>query len=378
MNNTNNTNTTQQKGEEKMKNPTIVKSSEYCAVGHPDRTCDFIASYILDRYLQLDPNARVALEVQLKDNYCTVSGEVTSKVNFSDEEIGTMCRDAINEVGYTRGYAEWFGRKNAIAGNDVVVVTHLSQQSPDIAQGVAKDGWGDQGIFWGLAVNDPTTGYMPVDYWLARKVANALYDVCTFRYGPYFGGLDIKTLVTVEDNAPTNCVIAIPLKEDDAAQAANGRGRVATIARNFVGTDCNLVINGTGRYVTHGPIGDCGTTGRKLVVDFYGGNSRIGGGSPWGKDPSKADVSLNVLARRKALAYMLDRGLPEVRCSIACCIGQGAIRVCYFDEHDRLLDTSIEVAPPSRVIADCGLRLPEYARRCREGLFGFENVVANG
>ncbi len=349
-----------------------LSTSEYCAVGHPDRTCDYIASHILDRYLHLDPNARVALEVQLKDSYCTVSGEVTSKVAFDAQEIATLVHDALREVGYTLDYAEWFGRDNAIAANDVIVATHISQQSPDIAQGVAKDGWGDQGIFWGLAVNNPATGYMPFDYWLARKVANALYERNADKR-KCLGGLDIKTLVTTGDDVVTNCVVAVPLipfEEEDR------REDVAAFVRSLVGRDCTLVINGTGRYVRHGSIGDCGTTGRKLVVDFYGGNSRIGGGSPWGKDPSKADVSLNVLARRKALTYMMDRGLQEVRCSIACCIGQNAIRVCYFDAHDNLLDADLETTPPSQVIGDLGLRLPNYARRCREGLFGFENAVS--
>lgn len=355
-----------------MSKPYIVKSSEYCAVGHPDRTCDYIASHILDRYLQLDPNARVALEVQLKDNYCTVSGEVTAKVAFDAREIAAMCHDALREVGYTLDYAEWFGRDNAIAANDVVVTTHISQQSPDIAQGVAKDGWGDQGIFWGLAVNNPATGHMPFDYWLARRIANDLYER-NADPNRRIGGLDIKTLVTTEDGCVTNCVVAVPLIDFAGTDL---RDDVAEFVRSLVGKDCNLVINGTGRYVRHGSIGDCGTTGRKLVVDFYGGNSRIGGGSPWGKDPSKADVSLNVLARRRALTYMMDHGLQEVRCSIACCIGQNAIRVCYFDAHDNILKTDIETASPSRVIGDLGLRLPKYARRCREGLFGFENHPA--
>ena len=352
-----------------MSKPYIVKSSEYCAVGHPDRTCDYIASHILDRYLQLDPNARVALEVQLKDNYCTVSGEVTAKVAFDAQEISTLCRNALCEVGYTPGYAEWFGRDNAISASDVIVTTHISQQSPDIAQGVAKDGWGDQGIFWGLAVNNLATGYMPFDYWLARRIANGIYER-NADPGRRIGGLDIKTLVTTEDGHATNCVVAVPLIDFAGADL---RDDVAAVVRSLVGDDCNLVINGTGRYVRHGSIGDCGTTGRKLVVDFYGGNSRIGGGSPWGKDPSKADVSLNVLARRRAMTYMMDHGLQEVRCSIACCIGQNAIRVCYFDAHDNLLETGVETASPSQVIGDLGLRLPNYASRCREGLFGFEN-----
>ncbi|MBQ3099248.1 MAG: hypothetical protein IJC66_13925, partial [Kiritimatiellae bacterium] len=91
----------------------MIKTSEFCAVGHPDRTCDYIASYLLDRYLEKDPYARVALEVQLKDTFCTVSGEVSSHWNFTDEEIALFCREAIKEVGYTRDYQRIFGEDNA-------------------------------------------------------------------------------------------------------------------------------------------------------------------------------------------------------------------------------------------------------------------------
>ena len=340
-----------------------VQTSEYCAVGHPDRTCDYIVAYILDRYLEKDPNARVALECQLKDCFATLSGEVSSTHRFQDAELAEFVRRAIRDIGYSDEYRSKWGEENTICASEVEVTLHISQQSPDIAQGVDADGWGDQGIFWGMASNDRIRGYMPKDYWLAREVANALYK-------SGWGGLDIKTQVTVKDGLAVECVIAIPI---DPAHEYDTKALIADYAKTLCGHQCEVVVNGTGRYVRHGSIGDCGTTGRKLVVDFYGGNSRIGGGSPWGKDPTKADVALNILARKKALDYLREHPkYDEVRCAISCCIGRADIRVTLYDGEGNLLDSRIEGHPPSHVIETLDLRHPGYAERCRKGLFGYE------
>lgn len=338
-----------------------IQTSEYCAVGHADRTCDFIVAYILDRYLERDPHARVGLECQLKDTFATLSGEVSSAHHFKDEELSEFAHQAITQIGYTDDYRDKWGRTNTISGNDVQVTLHLSQQSPDIAQGVDADGWGDQGIFFGYAVRDHAHDNMPIDHWLARKVANTLYK-------SGWGGLDIKTQVTVEDGTATECVVAIPLLP---ANECEMKLRITDLVKSICGPKCEVIVNGTGRYVTHGSIGDCGTTGRKLVVNFYGGNSRIGGGCPWGKDPTKADVSLNILARRKALAR-LDAypQLKAIQCAISCCIGRPDIRVTLYDDHGNLLDSQVERQPPSRVIEMLSLREPLFADRCRWGLFG--------
>lgn len=337
----------------------MIKTSEYCAVGHPDRMCDYIASYILDRYLENDKDARVAIEVQLKDTYATVSGEITSSCFFSDKVIHGFVRDAIRRIGYTDAYQSRFGEENTISADDVTVTLHLSRQSQDIAQGVDGDGWGDQGIFWGMAVNDPSNNFMPLDYVLARTLAQRLAE-------SRLGGLDIKTQVTVENGKVIEVVVAIPLVDDGA------KTDVEKLIREIVPADAVVTINGTGRYVKHGPVGDCGTTGRKLVVDFYGGNAKIGGGSPWGKDPSKADVTLNILARMKALEFMRRNNFDEVHCAISCCIGKPEIRVSYFDAGGRLVETKVEKDPPSHVIDSLGLRYHGYADRCAEGLFGRE------
>ena len=342
----------------------MIQTSEYCGIGHPDRTCDYIASYTLDRALERDRNARVALEVQLKDAFCTVSGEVTCATPFTDEEIARFCRESVEKIGYTADYQTLFGRENCICGEDLKVTCHISRQSDDIAQGVNADGWGDQGIAWGLAVDEPQMGFMPKDYWLARKIAQHLHS-------RRFGGLDIKTQVTVEDGVPKECIVAIPIRPECDESAS---GAVRNYVQSVLGSGCLVIVNGTGRYVKHGSIGDCGTTGRKLVCDFYGGNSRIGGGSPWGKDPTKADVTLNVLARRKALEGMKRYGLELMQCAISCCIGRRDIRVSLFDKENRLVETYTEDNPASHVIASLGLDKPVYADMCASGLFGYEAV----
>ena len=120
-----------------------IQTSEYCAVGHPDRMCDYIVSYILDRYLEKDPNARVALECQLKDWYATLSGEVSSTHRVQDAELAEFVRRAIRDIGYSDEYHSKWGMANTITSSEVEVTLHISQQSPDIAQGVNRDGWGD-------------------------------------------------------------------------------------------------------------------------------------------------------------------------------------------------------------------------------------------
>lgn len=340
----------------------MIQTSECCSVGHPDRMCDYIASYILDRWLEKDPYARVALEVQLKGPYCTVSGEVTSSWRFRNSELAGFCRTAVKRIGYTDAYQAGFGEENTISGDDLEVALHISQQSTDIALGIDADGWGDQGIFWGLAVDSPEKGNMPSDHWWAREVANSLYLRS-------LGGHDIKTQVTVRNGVPVSCVVAIPVPAEDEMVTIPV---VMDHVQALLGKDCAVTVNGTGRYVTHGPVGDCGTTGRKLVADFYGGNCRIGGGSPWGKDPTKADVALNVYARKLALDYMREHCLDWVQCGISCCIGRREIDVSFFDRAGALLETHRERQPASRIIESLGLRRPCYAERCAKGLFGYE------
>ena len=338
----------------------MYRTSEYVSLAHPVKAADYLACFLLDRYLERDPMTRFALEVMIKDANVTLAGEVTSKANYSEEDIAAFVKIAVNQIGYTRAYQNLWGKENTICGDDIEVTQHIGQQSPDIAQGVdGNRGWGDQCIAWGMATNTQETGYMPKDHWLAKKIGKHLYD-------SRYAGIDIKTLVTTRDNRIDDIVVAIPMNEQHSEE---------TIA-DMVAFCCDgirsyrLHINGTGRFVKHGSIGDCGVTGRKLAVDFYGGNCKIGGGSPWTKDGSKADLSLNLLARARALSYIQEHPeCPEVFCSISCRIGSPEILVAFYDGQNNELLSYRECVSPEEVIKHFRLREPRFAAMCRNGLF---------
>ena len=340
----------------------MIHTSEWVSIGHPDKTADFISSFLLDRYIEADPDTRYAVEVQIKDQFVTLGGEVTSKAGFLPRDIEEFVRAAVARVGYTPEYRDYWGSANTIGSDDVVVALHLSQQSPDIAQGVDADrGWGDQGIFWGMAVNNPATDYMPPDWFKAQDIGRQL--MCA-PYRP-FCGIDIKTQVTYDERIGQfrNIVIAAPVKTEEA-EAELLRSLYAIIPGS-----AGFVLNGTGRYVRHGPLGDCGTTGRKLAVDFYGGNCFLGGGSPWTKDGTKADLTLNLYARFRALKKLYETGLPLVRCAISCRIGSPEIELAFFGENNNLIGASREERSPRALIDMFRLREPRYARMCMDGLF---------
>jgi len=335
------------------------RTSEWVSLGHPDKVADFISCYLLDRYLERDPLTRFAVEVQIKGPWVTLGGEVTSVANFSEEDITAFVKAAVAQIGYTPSYQKLWGKENTISSDDLIVTSHISAQSPDIAQGVNASGWGDQGLFHGMAVNDHSTKYMPKDWWLAKQIGQRLYDL-------RLGGVDIKTQVTMNDDKIEEVVVAIPMGK------RNYDYDVENAVRFCCGEKDNfpVIINGTGRFVKHGPIADCGTTGRKLAVDFYGGNCKIGGGSPWTKDGTKADLSLNLLARHKALNYVKAHPeCPEAYCSISCRIGAPDILVVLTDRQGNELLSRHEIMPPETVIEFLQLRTPRFAKMCQNGLF---------
>ena len=334
----------------------MLRTSEWVSLGHPDKIADYISSYLLDRHLERDPKTRFAVEVMVKDQIVTLGGEIASEADFSDDEITQFVRNAVNEIGYTRMYQEKWGRENTICGDQMEVYPLLGHQSPDIGQGVERDAWGDQGIFFGMALDRPSSGNMPRDHYLAKKLGLALFR-------SRLGGLDIKTLVATRDGNASHVTVAIPLM-DGGADEDVVRRRAEEI------TGCrDITINGTGRYMRHSSLADCGVTGRKLAVDLYGGNCRIGGGSPWTKDGSKADLTLNIHARQLALDYMRANRLRGVCTAVSCSIGSPEIEVSYQDVHGNELKTEKAVAKPSELIRKYGLDKPIFTKLCREGLF---------
>lgn len=329
-----------------------MRVSEYVSLGHPDKVCDYISSRILDGFIVQDKNVKYALEVMAKDNSIFLAGEISGNVSLGC--IRGVVKNAIEEIGYTGEYAKkWSGL--CIDPDRLQIVTKISQQSPDIAVGVSN-GWGDQGIFTGMAYNNVFSDYFYPDYFAAKTLCNQLFK-------SKLGGLDIKTQVYMSEDFKKikEIVVAIPLK--------GGKDKVVEFIRDNVSGDYNLVVNGTGVYTTHSTVGDCGITGRKLVVDFYGGGCEIGGGSPWTKDGSKADLALNMYARKLALDYMREHALSFVKCKIACCIGLDKVVVSFYNEKNELLEEGTMHLNPHRVKVELGLYSPIYGELCRDGIF---------
>ncbi len=337
----------------------MINFSEYVSLGHPDKVADYISQYLLDRYIELDPHTRYAVEVQIKDRTVTLGGEVSSSISFGEEQIAAFVRAAVNEIGYTYEYQQKWGADNTICGDELFVNCYIGQQSPDIAQGL--DGWGDQGIFFGMATTDPRTCGMPYDHSLAKELCRALFE-------SKLGGLDIKTQVVTDNDQPVKVIVAIPL---DPERGTATPEQVEAFVRDHIDSKkpVAVIVNGTGKYTKHGSIADCGTTGRKLAVDFYGGNCQIGGGSPWTKDGSKADLALNIVARRLAKNVASEIG-TTVYSRLACCIGKQEVDFCVTDSAGNILSSGEITLNPAEVISELKLDTPCYASMCRWGLFG--------
>lgn len=359
----------------------MVSSSEFVSQGHPDRTCDSIASYILDRYLEHDPKTRFALEVQMKGHVCNLAGEVTSTWQPKPWEITMLVGDAIRRVGYTAEYASKWPDGATLNADKVVVNNFIGQQSPDIAQGVDREGWGDQGCFMGMATNEREYGYMPMDKYFANRIGTHLYKVA--KADQSFIGLDIKVLVSIKSRDKVEqVVVAAPMRPEHEKQSVD---YIRTIVTNILaehGVTCDeIIVNGTGSYVIHSTVGDAGVVGRKLAVDFYGLNCPIGGGTTWGKDGTKADVTLNLYARYRSLKTILDRGgvFDKVYTKIGCCIGQSKCLLSQEDQDHKVFNEETIDIIPSETTKLFGLdgSVPNmFWSLCENGLFTQVDSIA--
>lgn len=330
----------------------MERYSEFVSLGHPDKIADYISEYILDKYIEKDNQTKYAVEVQVKDNHVTLGGEVTSNAKFNCWELEQFVKEAVNDIGYNKEYQAKWGKENCICGDDLTVDMHIGQQSRNIAAGL--NGWGDQGIFFGYAEYNEETGGMPLDYTYARRLCKALFD-------SGLGGLDIKTQFIMNDKVIKKIIVAIPLIE--------GKDKVESFVREMFPGKYELIVNGTGEYVSHSSIADCGTTGRKLVVDFYGGNCKIGGGSPWTKDGSKADLALNLYARKLAKQYAW-KYKKNIIVSLACCIGKQEVNYDVQTDKGIHIECGTFVLPPKDIIEALKLNTPIYRTMCKWGLFG--------
>ena len=333
----------------------MLKTAEAVSIGHPDKTADYISSYILDRLIEQDPGVHYAVEVLIKDNTVVLGGEVKGSVDMSD--IETYVRNALREIGYDEHYSDIW-KDYAIDVRKVEVINKIGVQSADINQGVEHDGWGDQGVFVGYACKGP--GLINRELWLARKLNNALYELARTSSNL---GLDIKTQITIDDNDGLikTAIVAIPMLEYEDLKP---------VIVDALGEEpAHIIVNGTGIYQFHSSIADCGVTGRKLACDFYSTACPIGGGSPWTKDPSKADLTLNVYARYLATENLKEN--DECYVYLSSCIGKselpsGLIRT--------VKDGKVSNSPlfcnqkPKELIKFFGLDRPIYTKLCRKTL----------
>ena len=280
-----------------------IFTSESVSEGHPDKVCDQISDAVLDAYLKEDPNSRVACETMIKNNLVIIAGEITSDGN---PDLESIVRNLINNIGYNDD-------KLGFNGSTCEFINHITKQSPDIAQGVNEgegedlnQGAGDQGLMFGYACNE-TESLMPAPIDLSHKLVKKQSEV---RKSGELEWLrpDAKSQVSVvydEDRKKIKRLSAIVLssQHDDDISYNELKDEIynkiimPVIPNDWITEETKILINPTGKFVIGGPVGDCGLTGRKIIVDTYGGMARHGGGAFSGKDPSKVDRSAAYAAR---------------------------------------------------------------------------------
>lgn len=370
-------------------------TSESVTEGHPDKVCDQIADAILDEILRKDPEARVACEVATTTGLVLVMGEITTDC-YAD--IPKIARETIRKIGYTRA-------KYGFDCDTCAVITSINEQSPDIAQGVEKAyesrkdihsdeidkiGAGDQGLMFGFAV-DETPGLMPMPIDLAHKLAKRLADVRKNDQIPYLRP-DGKTQVTVEyeDDRPVRVdkVVVSAQHKDDIKLSTLEKDITEYVIKEIIpeklmDKDTKIFVNPTGRFVVGGPHADSGLTGRKIIVDTYGGYSRHGGGSFSGKDPSKVDRSASYAARYVA-KNIVAAGLAS-KCEVQLAYAIGVARpvsvmidtfgtgVISDEKLQKLVNDNFDLRPAA-IIKSLDLRKPIYSKIASYGHFGREDL----
>jgi S-adenosylmethionine synthetase len=353
-------------------------TSESVTEGHPDKVADQISDAILDEVLRQDPRGRVACETLVTTDMVVLSGEITTdaQVDF----VG-VARQVIQEIGYDRP-------ELMFDGNSCKILLTINRQSADIALGVDKDGAGDQGLMFGFACRE-TPELMPLPIQLAHRLTRRL---AVARRGGDLGWLrpDGKSQVTVEYDGKTPVrvhTVVISTQHDPEVSLDEIHAGVLekiirpTIPENLLDDRTVYHINPTGRFVIGGPHGDCGLTGRKIIVDSYGGYGRHGGGAFSGKDPTKVDRSACYMARHVA-KNLVAAGLAErIEVQVAYAIGVAepvSVRVDSFgtgevsDRHmERLVREHFPLAPRA-IIQHLQLRRPVYRQTAAYGHFGRE------
>lgn len=353
-------------------------TSESVTEGHPDKISDQISDAVLDAILEQDPTGRVACETLVTTGLVVLAGEITTTATI---DFSRVARETIREIGYTRA-------KFGFDCDTCSVLSAVGTQSPDIAMGVDTGGAGDQGLMFGFACNE-TPELMPMPIQLAHRLTKRLSDVRKSGELPYLRP-DGKSQVTVEyrDGRPFRVeTVVISSQHDQNISNEQLRAEILdkvikqTVSPELLDQDTKYHINPTGRFVTGGPQGDAGLTGRKIIVDTYGGYAPHGGGAFSGKDPTKVDRSAAYMARYAA-KNIVAAGLAEK------CLVQLAYAIGVADPVSVLVDTGgtgrlaeTEIAKlirdhfsltPRGIIEDLRLRRPVYKMTAAYGHFGRE------
>ena len=354
-------------------------TSESVTEGHPDKVCDQIADAILDKIIEFDPKSRVACEVCATTGLVLVMGEITTNAYI---DVQKVVRDTVRNIGYDRG-------KIGFDADNVGVLVCIDEQSPDIAQGVKEDssGAGDQGLMFGYATNE-TKEYMPMPIILAHKLTKRLSEVRKMELVNYLRP-DGKSQVTVEYNNLGNIIrvdsVVISAQHDEKVKMEDLQKFIIKevieyiIPKNFLDKDTKYFINPTGSFFFGGPKSDTGLTGRKIIVDTYGGYSRHGGGSFSGKDPTKVDRSATYMARYIAKNLVAAEVADKIEVGLSYVIGisePSSILVETFGtgkfSDDEIISCIRNLFPlkPRDIIDYLDLRKPIYQQVSNYGHFG--------
>ena len=371
-----------------MSKKNFLFTSESVSEGHPDKVSDRISDAVVDAFLAADPHSRVAVETLTTTNLIVLAGEVRGPASVGAGLMEEIARHAVKDIGYEQEGFHW---------KDAQVQVHVHQQSADIAQGVdaagdKDEGAGDQGIMFGYAC-DETPVLMPAPIFFAHEILKSLAEARHSGAQPLLGP-DAKSQVTLEyrDGRPVRATsVVVSTQHDISLSQADVREIVRphvldVLPEGWMCPEETFYVNPTGRFVIGGPDGDCGLTGRKIIVDTYGGAAPHGGGAFSGKDPTKVDRSAAYAARYLA-KNVVGAGLAE-KCVIqlSYAIGVSKPLSVYVDtygtgrvDEDKLSDVLLHLMDlsPRGIRTHLGLNKPIYARTAAYGHFG-RNPDADG
>ena len=355
-------------------------TSESVTEGHPDKLCDSISDRILDECLRQDKESRVAVETFASGNKITIAGQITSNTKLDVEKIA---RDTVKEIGFDNAETDMDYRTFELDIN-------ITKQSQDIAMGVDTGGAGDQGIMFGFACNE-TEEYMPYSIYMAHKLSKRLTEVRKNGILNYLRP-DGKTQVTVEyeDNKPKRIEnVLVSTQHLDTVDIEKLREDVkreiidAVIPQEMMDENTKIFINPTGRFVIGGPLGDTGLTGRKIIVDTYGGYARHGGGAFSGKDATKVDRSAAYMIRFIAKNIVANGYADKCEIQVSYAIGVEKPLSIYVntygtgkmedEEIAKLIEDKFDLTP-NGIINYLKLKEPIYSQTTNYGHFGKENL----